>query len=447
MQAWDNFLLHLDEVFGKSTTDKWVRNLKIEKFDACNIYLSATDSFQANWIKEHIIPLTKSRLLNNNGHEIRVHISSPETSDEKKEEGESKLFPIQFYPDPLTPHCIFEQYFPIKENQISFEILCRIIGFDPISQTYQTPPEEKFNPLFIYGPTGIGKTHLLMSAAHFLQMQGLSVFYVHAETFTDHVVNAIRSGNMQNFRKTYRNVDVLIVDDIGVIARKNATQEELFHTFNTLHTMGKQIILSGHINPRLLEYIEDRLISRFEWGLTIPFEKGSYTQILPEILKKRTGFYNLKLKKTLADFLLKHFHTPTTLCQAIEVLARKSSQYPFVELSQVETILNKLIEKESKEVLTPEKIIEAVAFVFDLKKEDILSKSQMREVTLPRQMAMYLMRTELKLPYMRIGEIFQRDHSTVMTAIKQIQKGVETNDSTISYHLNQLRGFFAMQSS
>lgn len=449
MQAWDEFISLLSSRFGKGTIDKWVRTLQIERFDACNLYLKSQDSFQALWVEEHIMPLAQALLKNNNGHTIKLHIISPDQQDKPKIESKSTPeVDLRFESDPLIKHCTFEQYIPSKSTQIPFEVFCRIIGFNPKTQTYEDPPQEKFNPIYLYGPSGMGKTHLLMAAATFLQLSGQKVFYVRAETFTNHVVNAIRSGQMQRFREAYRNVDVLIVDDIEVFGRKNATQEELFHTFNTLHTAGKQIILSAHVNPRLLEYIEERLISRFEWGITLPLEKSDDNADLSTLLQKRAQFYHIRLKRSLAEYLLKNFPSKASLSRAIEEMSTNCQTSILIqELDHIEPMLTKLIDQEHQKSLTPTKILNAVAEAFGIKVDDIVSSSQSRESTLPRQISMYLLRRELKLPYMKIGDIFDRDHSTVMTSVKQIKKALQNPDSEVAGVLNQLRNFLSSYSS
>jgi chromosomal replication initiator protein len=449
MQAWDDFLQLLNTRFGSHTVDRWVRSLKISRFDACNLYLEGIDSFQVSWFREHVLPIAEKELKNNNGHAIKLHLSSPDLEKQDKEDTSLPFSDspqsIQFEPDPIIPHCTFEQYIPMHGNKLPFQVFCKLIGFNPETATYENPPEDKFNPIYLYGPSGVGKTHLLMAAAMFFQLSGQKVFYAKAETFTNHVVNAIRKSRMQKFRETYRNIDVLIIDDVQVLGRKSATQEELFHTFNTLHTAGKQIILSSHVNPRLLEYVEERLISRFEWGITLPFEKGIESTDLEKILKSRSSFYGIQLKKSVAEFLLKNFTTPATLSRALFSMQMQSSNSKanLQELGQVEPILNRLIEKGVEENLTPEKILSAVVESFGIKKEDILGTSQSRDTTLPRQIAMYLLRRELKLPYMKIGDIFHRDHSTVMSAINQVKKSLQNPDSEIHYYLNQLRSFLS----
>ncbi len=446
MQAWNEFLQVLEHKFSKTAVDKWVRPLKIVRFDACNIYLQAIDPFQAGWVEEHILPFAKKSFLNSNSHPIKIHLTTGEAPAASPSEEVDPLpysHLLSFESDPLLPFSTFSQFVPSKKNKRPFESFARLLGYN--LQTGQSEePRETCNPIYIYGPAGSGKTHLLMAAALFFQKHHKKVLYVRGETFTSHVVNAIRAGVMTEFRRAYRGVDVLIIDDVGIFGRKNATQEELFHTFNTLHTEGKQILLSAHIHPRLLEYIEDRLISRFEWGISLPFEKAEDPSILAEILKQRAQFYNLPLKKNIQEYLLKHFTNPITLCKALSTIAEEREMRRLsLELVSLEPVLNKLFRENAKHALTPEKILEFVSSTFGIRKDDILSKSKLRESVLPRQIAMYLLREELHLPFMKIGDIFHRDHSTVMSSIKLISQGIASQDPDITYHMNQLRTLFS----
>jgi chromosomal replication initiator protein len=449
MQAWDEFISSLQDLLGKSTIDKWVKPAKILKFDAGNIYLEVSDSFQAIWLEEHVLPKAKLRLKNNNGRPIKVHLSIRNELAEKKAPPSTNQSPeevINFSSDRLDPAATFDQFVPGNQNLIPYQILCKLTGFNPEGYHIQEPSLKvaTYNPIFLHGKTGSGKTHLLMAAAAAFQARGLKAFYVTADTFTRHVVSAIRMGKMQEFRQAYRHADVLLIDGVQTFARKNATQEELFHTFNTLHTASKQIILSANIAPRFLENLEERLISRFEWGISLPLEKVSSETELLSILQRRTQYFQFPLKQEVVEYLTKQFGTAKLIAQAIETLNFKSqlqhgSRHKILELSQVKDYLAKLIEDESKDKLTHEKIIAMVAENFGIKIEDITGKSQARECVLPRQIAMYLLRQELQMPFVKIGSLFFRDHSTVMSSIKNIASGLENKNKDISSHLMDIQ--------
>lgn len=263
MESWEQFLIAQEKELGKESVNRWLRTLKIVRFDACNLHLGASDSFQIAWFEEHIRKKT-SQLVNNNHRLIKVHLSLLQETDSapasSKKNVKPAYPPLNFKADLIDPLATFEHFIPGASNQI-------LLTF------FNNLKEVQYNPLFLYGPQASGKTHLLMACAHHLRSQGKSVYYVHAETFTEHVVQAIRGFQMQEFRNIYRHQDVLLIDDIHLLARRSATQEELFHTFNTLHVAGKQIIFTSLYSPSHLMDIEPRLVSRFEWGIAFSIEK------------------------------------------------------------------------------------------------------------------------------------------------------------------------------
>ena len=406
MEAWRQFLIQLEQEFGADAVNRWAANLKVARFDAGNLYLEAADSLQAGWFEEHVRPLLKkSPLLNNNGRPVRIHIAVPHFKKEASPETqETTRFSIQA--DTLDPELTLDTFHATPENTIPFRILSE----------FPSP----FNPIFLYGPEGSGKTHLLMGAAHLLRKKGKRVFYVRAETFTEHVVQAIRLGMMQEFRKVYRDIDVLIVDGIHIFSRKAATQEEFFHTFNTLHTLGHQILLSANAAPSALKEIEPRLISRFEWGISIGLAKTD-----PRLLiEKKAALWNFPLSPQLIDFFLEKF--PKNPLQPLQALVLRAGPiHKPIAIEIAKRILSDLLEKEEQNALTFDQIIKGVAAHFGIRGEDLLGKSQTREFALPRQIAMYLCREKLQLPYQKIGEQFGRDHSTVMSSFKLVQKAIE----------------------
>jgi chromosomal replication initiator protein len=432
MQAWEHFLALQEAELGKDTVLKWLRPLKILRFDACNLYLEAKDSFQALWFEEHIRKKILQKFVNNNNKKIRVHLAianAPQKPKVKtKTVAQTQAAPAKFQLtfDELDPNCTFEQFVQTEPNQLPYRLLSEIeLGV--------------FNPIYIHGRGGSGKTHLLMATVHALRQKGLNVIYCRAETFTEHVVTAIRAGEMNVFREAYRKIDVLCIDDVQVFSRKGATQEELFHTFNTLHLAGKQIILSANCAPGELQYIEPRLISRFEWGIVLPVEVVDQENIAT-ILQKKAEAFRFPLHPKVANFLLETFTSSTkSLMRALEALIlrthlQESSTRSIVGVTvqSARHQLEDLIHEEERTALTPSKVVKAVAEQFGIKPEDILSKAQSRDCVVPRQVAMYLMRMELKLPYMRIGEIFGKDHSTVMSSVRVIQKGMDAEDREIA---------------
>jgi chromosomal replication initiator protein len=229
---------------------------------------------------------------------------------------------------------------------------------------------------------------------------------------------------MQEVRAAYRSIDTLIVDDIQCFARKSATQEEFFHTFNTLHTLDKQIILSANELPSHLQDIEPRLISRFEWGVSFSLHPPS-PQDLGKILQQKAKLLELPLTTELLHFLIKNFSSnPKAPIEALHALALRSSGP--TSLTEVKRLLSDLLLREQASLLSAEQIIKQTAAYFGIKLEDLTGPSQMRTFAQPRQIAMYLCRTLLNLPFQGIGRIFDRDHSTVMTSVRAVKNARET---------------------
>jgi chromosomal replication initiator protein len=442
MHAWDEFLTSLEKQFGADTVNKWLRSLKVVRFDACNLFLEAKDTFQAMWVEEHILPLARQKLINNNNKKIKVHLSTV-NQDKNSSKDSPKERPVQQIPagftltfDTLDPHATLNSFFTSEPNKLTVKVLEQIL-----------PPHNElaaYNPIYIYGGSGSGKTHLLMATTHALRAAGVKALYCRSELFTEHVVSAIRGGEMSLFRQAYRNIDVLLLDDVHFFSRKAATQEELFHTFNTLHLSNKQIILSSNCSPNELQNIEPRLVSRFEWGITLPLVPPANEDLMAA-LQKKAATLQFTLPEKIAQFLIESFPTKTkNLMRALEALVlrlhlnQRSGARPnaLLSVSLAKMLLADLIKEEQELSLTPGKIIQDVAEFYGIHKDDILGKAQNRECVLPRQLAMHLIRQELKLSYLKIGDLFQRDHSTVISSVKIIQKALEENDPEVTgaYH-------------
>ena len=334
--------------------------------------------------------------------------------------------------DDINPYSTFEYFVSDEKNELAVKLFNGLV-----SSKEGSPAAElgTFNPNYLHGPAGTGKTHLLMALAAALRSAGKKVIYVRADTFTEHVVTAIRAGEMSVFRQAYRNIDVLLIDDVHIFSRKGATQEELFHTFNTLHLAGKQILLGANCSPSELQFIEPRLVSRFEWGIVLPLEPLD-KQGLSKMLHKKMEALNFPLHAKVVEFLIETFTSNSkALSKAFEALIlrshlRQSSQS--LSIPVVKQLLSDLIQEAGQIVLTSEKIIQKTVECFGICAEDILGKSQSRDCVLPRQIAMYLCRHQLKMPFMKIGDLFSKDHSTVMSSVKLIQKGIDQNETFIA---------------
>lgn len=445
MQAWESFLQKLEIELGQATISKWLRPLKVIHFDACNLYLETADTFQHLFFEEHVRPRLRKEFLNNNNHQIKVHLSVISDEKQKDEAGKksdkSRSEEFEIKSDPLDPWATFENFIQSEANKVPFQLLCEMGGYSPKGKGKEINALGAINPIYLYGNSGTGKTHLLMACAQQLIQQGKNVLFLSAETFTQHVISAIRSGNMQNFRRIYRNADVLILDDIQLLARRSATQEELFHTFNSLHSAGKQILLSGNCPAGLLPSIEERLISRFEWGICLPLEKLSAKEELA-MVEVHAEAMQFPLEESAIEYICQNFGSNThSLHKAIEALIlrvhlqehekRSANKKISLSAATLESALAELSKKEKENQITPQKIIKAVADYYGIKAEDILGRAQSQECSLPRQIAMHICRQVLGIPFIKIGTLFSRDHSTVMSGIKHIQKKLDEKDKAL----------------
>lgn len=436
MRAWEQFLQQQENELGSETVAKWLRSLKVLRFDACNLYLEAKDSFQALWFDEHIRSKAQARLVNGNQKKIQIHLTiandsqlPPKAHTRNKKSKDLSAPPFQLKFDELDPYCHFQYFIGNQENALTYQTLFELAD--------NPQKAVSINPIYLHGPAGCGKTHLLMSLTHAFRSQGLRAIYVRAELFTDHVVSAIRAGEMSIFRQAYRNADVLLIDDIQVFSRKGATQEEFFHTFNTLHLEGKQIILSANCPPQELQLIEPRLVSRFEWGIVLPLKPLEPEERI-KILQTKMDAFQFPLSPKVTEFMLEVFKsTSKALIKAFEALVLRlhaETQHTSQQLSvqAAKTLLADLLLEEQKSALTPLKIVQGVSEHYGIRTEDVLGKSQTRECALPRQIAMHLCRLKLKMPFKKIGDLFARDHSTVMTSVKQIQQLLDADDRDIA---------------
>ena len=296
-------------------------------------------------------------------------------------------------------------------------------------------PGEVYNPLYIYGGAGLGKTHLMHSIGHFILERNpeIKVLYVTSENFTNEVISCIRSGDaikMNNVREKYRTVDILMIDDIQFIIGKESTQEEFFHTFNTLHSAGKQIILSSDKPPKDMETLEERLRSRFEWGLIADIQPPDYETRMA-ILQKNAENYNKEIDNEVLQYIADNVKSNIRELEGAfnKIIAFSKLNKVDINLDYAEEALKDVIDPNVPKVITPQFIIDVVAEHFNVSPDDITSKKRNSEFVLPRQIVMYLCRTMTETPLTMIGKILgKKDHTTVMHGIKKITEGIATNE-------------------
>ena len=300
-------------------------------------------------------------------------------------------------------------------------------------------PGEIYNPLFLYGGVGLGKTHLMHSVAHYILEHDPSkkVLYVTSETFTNELIDALKVGTngnelaMTTFREKYRNNDVLLIDDIQFIIGKESTQEEFFHTFNTLHGANKQIILSSDRPPKDMDILEDRIRSRFEWGLLADIQSPDYETRIA-ILRKKQELDGYSVSDDVIEYIASNIKSNIRELEGAlnKIIAYANLEKREINIDLAEQVLRDIISPNEKKVITPEFIIDTVADHFDITPSDIVGSKRSSKIVFPRQIAMYLCREMLDAPLTGIGKMMgDRDHTTVMHGIEKIEKEMSAKDS------------------
>lgn len=419
MQEWQLFLSQLDQLYPGRLQEPLATQYHIKKFDAQNLYLNFPDLIALNFFKEHIGPHLK-HFKNSNQRPIKVHL---ELESQYAPAIQSSSQAASCFNFPKLDETYFEDFIVDEGNRFPFDLFHQL-----------KTAQDSYNPIYLYGPKSCGKTHLLKAATHYYTSLGLKCLYVDAHTFSEHVVYAMKQSLMTQFRQLYRQVEMLFFDNVHLLESKPATQEEFFHTFNSLHMASKPIVMASNAPPSFLKQIEPRLISRFEWGLCIeltPLSPAYYQALINSLSKKLQLPLTLEHQKSL----LTDFSSNTsTLCNALHALALRSHLDQDTHLTQGSSTLAEL--KTEKKELTLDQITGACGLYFKLLPKQIKGPCQTKDIGLCRQMTMYLIRKHLNLPYKKIGQYFDRDHSTVMASVTVIEQKLKLADEQI---LNALK--------
>ncbi|MCL2322355.1 MAG: chromosomal replication initiator protein DnaA [Oscillospiraceae bacterium] len=347
-----------------------------------------------------------------------------EVSDSKLEDEDNKLDKTQFEDNvTLNSKYTFDSFVVGNSNRFAHAA----------SLAVSEAPARAYNPLFIYGGVGLGKTHLMHAIGHNIlkNFPGTRVYYVSSEKFTNELINAIKDDKTIKFRNKYRNVDVLLIDDIQFIAGKESTQEEFFHTFNDLHDAVKQIIISSDRPPKEIPTLEDRLRSRFEWGLLADIQPPDFETRMA-ILKKKSDMENLDIPNEVMGYIVTKIKTNIRELEGAltRVIAYATLTNQGINLDMATEALKDIISGKNPRQITIELILDVVSNYYNLRIEDFKSSKRTRNIAFPRQIAMYLCRklTDISLP--KIGEAFGgRDHSTVIHAYDKISTKLNDDEN------------------
>lgn len=424
VQAWQSALGQLQMEMPKASFDTWVREAQIHSYEDGTFTIGVGNAFARDWLESRLSSTVTRLLMGIMNRTVAVKfIIRTQKEDENATQPtptkeESKLDPVPGCRSlTLNPRYTFENFIVGSNNRLAHAA----------SQAVAENPATAYNPLFLYGGVGLGKTHLLHAIGNYCQEHGQRVLYVSSEEFTNDMIIAIRSHTTQAFRDKYRSADVLLVDDIQFIAGKESTQEEFFHTFNTLHGQNKQIIVTSDRPPKSLITLEERLRSRFEWGLTADIQLPDLETRLA-ILRSKSERLGHPVPGEIIDLIARRIQSNIR-----ELEGALNRIIAFADLSG-EALTPQLAEVALTDLLPqrgdvkPAAVVDMVARTFNLSVDRLLSPERSRDVALPRQIAMYLMReTNISLP--QIGQALGgRDHTTVMYACEKVADLLERDD-------------------
>ena len=307
-------------------------------------------------------------------------------------------------------------------------------------------PGKEYNTLFLYGGVGLGKTHLMHSVAHYILQQDPTkkVLYVTSEVFTNELIDSIRNGNnnsMTAFREKYRNIDVLLIDDVQFIIGKESTQEEFFHTFNALHSANKQIIISSDRPPKDMETLEARLQSRFEWGLIADISSPDYETRMA-ILRKKEELDGYNIDDEVIRYIATNIKSNIRELEGAlnKLVALSNLEKREINISMAEEVLKDIISPNQKREVTPQVILEVVAEHYGISVSDIIGGKRNAEIVTPRQVVMYLCREITDTPYKAIGILLgNRDHSTIINGDGKVRKQLQANDGSLKNNIDIIR--------
>jgi len=433
-KQWEAILNIIEIETSSVSFNTWFKDTKMIAIDNNTIFVSVKNEFNQEILSTRYLELIKNSALQilNKEYAIKFVLPSEQSNIEKKNAKKSDQLqdPLN-NPSNLNPRYLFDSFVVGNSNRMAHAAALAVAE----------APARAYNPLFLYGGVGLGKTHLMHSIAHYIldQNPNAKVLYASSEKFTNELINSIRDDKNESFRNKYRNIDVLLIDDIQFIAGKERTQEEFFHTFNTLHEANKQIIISSDRPPKEIETLEDRLRSRFEWGLIADIQSPDLETRIA-ILRKKAEIEGLSVPEDVLLFIAK---TVISNIRELEgalnrILAFASLSNKPITVELANEALKDLISKDKPKIITAEYIQEIVANYFHLKIEELKSSKRTRNIAYPRQIGMYLCRklTDLSLP--KIGEKFGgRDHTTIIHGFEKISKDLEI-DSELSQIINEL---------
>ena len=407
----------------KISYETWIKNLEIQSFDNDTIVLVASSSFQKESIQSRYYDLLTNTFNFITNKECQINIISKDELQEEEAINLPNDVGYGYSNSTLNPKYTFDTFVVGNNNRFAHAAALAVAE----------APATSYNPLFLYGGVGLGKTHLMHAIANeiLVHNKNTSILYVTSEKFTNQLINAIKDNKNEQFRNKYRNIDVLLIDDIQFIAGKERIQEEFFHTFNALHESGKQIVISSDRPPKDINFLEDRLKSRFEWGLIADISNPDYETRLA-ILRKKAQLDNIIIDDDILSNIANKIDSNIRELEGTlnKLIAKASLINSPITMEMAEKAINDVVTQQEK-ILSIELIQETISKYFNISVNDLKGIKRSVDVTFPRQIAMYLCRNVAGQPLTVIGAKFgKRDHTTVLHACNKIENEVKENPST-----------------
>ena len=428
-EKWPDILQYVKEEheLGDVSFNTWLKPLKVFSVeDKIVTILIPQEQIGLTYVsKKYTLPLQVA-IAEITGMECEVHFATP---DDARRLAPQKMPIVQnsiYEAAHLNPRYTFDTFIVGNHNKFAHAA----------SLAVAESPGTIYNPLFIYGGVGLGKTHLMHSIAHFIleQNSNAKVLYITSEDFTNELIEAIRNNNnvaMTQFREKYRSFDVLLIDDVQFIVGKESTQEEFFHTFNSLHSAKKQIIISSDRPPKDMEILEDRIRSRFEWGLVADITSPDYETRMA-ILRKKEELDGYQISDDVIEYIATHVKSNIRELEGSlnKLMALANLENREIDIGLAEQVLQDIITPDGRRRVRPEEIISIVAEHFNITEEDICGTQRSSKIVRPRQIAMYLCREMTDIPLAMIGKAMgNKDHTTVMHGFEKIDKELQTSET------------------
>jgi len=429
----NDLLTKAKELLKEETTrisyETWIKGLEIQSENNGDIVLLTSTEFQKNIVDSKYNDLLTNtfNFLTNKDCSVNI-VSREELEKQAKTEspnGKSNIVeaPINYAITNLNTKYTFDSFVVGNNNKFAHAAALAVAE----------APASSYNPLYIYGGVGLGKTHLMHAIGNEIlkNNKNAKVLYVTSETFTNQLINAIKDNKNEQFRTKYRNIDVLLIDDIQFIAGKDSIQEEFFHTFNTLYESGKQIILSSDKPPKDIQLLEDRLKSRFEWGIIADISNPDYETRLA-ILRKKAQLDNILIDDEILSNIATRIDSNIRELEGTlnKLIAKASLTNSPITMEMAERAINDIVSQQEK-VISSEYIQEVVGKYFNVNPKDLKGSKRSNDITFPRQIAMYLCRNVANMSLPQIGRDFgKRDHTTVMHACSKIEKEIKEKSNT-----------------